>query len=392
MMRARVVLPIAAVALALILYWVGRNTEWTEMTVPLPPRGEALTNPFYAAQRLTEALNARAAWDRVFTNPPPDAVMVLSVWNWSLSAPRRQQIERWVESGGRLVIDETVAFSNEEFERWSGIQGRDRNVENRIKTRAMDKERPRCAQAHEDANDRATSDGLYWLCNLDGSSYLDTSKPALWALRVNGQRQVIRVAVGRGTVTVINATPYRYRALFEGDHAQLFVAATGLRRGDDVRFMSEEDHPSLLALTWQYGGPVVVLGLAAVALALWRGAVRFGPPVAAATRARRSLAEQIRGTGHFVARRDGGEALHAAATRALDEAAERRIPGYRRLDQEARTAALANLTGFTADALLAAIHHPRSRRTAELRSTIALLEAARRRTLIHSPARAHGTH
>ncbi len=69
----------------------------------------------------------------------------------------------------------------------------------------------------------------------------------------------MRVQVGRGSVTVINATPFRERSLFDGDHGRLLVAATQMRRGDEVHFLSEDDHPSLLALLWQYGAPVVVL-------------------------------------------------------------------------------------------------------------------------------------
>ena len=97
-----------------------------------------------------------------------------------------------------------------------------------------------------------------------------------------------------------------------------------MRRGDDVHFLSEDTHPSLLALLWRYGAPVVMLTLTLVALVLWRGGVRFGPLAAAADAARRSLVEQIRGTGQFILRHGGGHSLHAASVRALDEAAKRR--------------------------------------------------------------------
>ena len=43
---------IAGLAGASVLaYWIASNTEWTEVKIPLPPKGEAATNPFYAAQR-----------------------------------------------------------------------------------------------------------------------------------------------------------------------------------------------------------------------------------------------------------------------------------------------------------------------------------------------------
>jgi len=67
---------------------------------------------------------------------------------------------------------------------------------------------------------------------------------------------------------------------------------------------------------WLFGKPLVVLTLLLIGLLLWRDSVRLGPLAAAPTRARRSLAEQIRGTGQFALRYGGGEALHAASARA----------------------------------------------------------------------------
>jgi hypothetical protein len=125
---------------------------------------------------------------------------------------------------------------------------------------------------------------------------------------------------------------------------------------------------------------------------LWGGGVWFGPLAAMPDPARRSLAEQICGTGQFALRNGSGDSLHAASVRALDEAAQRRIPTYAQLSADERAAALARLTGFDRNALVAAVHHAGVRRSHELRNRIALLEAARRRTLIEHTRFLHGRH
>jgi hypothetical protein len=371
---------LVCVPLIVLVAWIARHTYWADTTLPLPPKGEALTNPFYAAQRFTEALGSRSAWDRVFTMPPSDSVIVASTWRWSLSTSRREALKQWVESGGRLVVDATVAAGEEDFERWSGVAvDYDFDVES---PEADDKPEEPCRLFDEDrgapARRGSKSVARFWLCGFDRESFLVANQPGEWRLRDDSGTQVIRVALGRGHVTVVNGSPFRYRGLFDGDHARLFVAATELRRQDEVHFLSEDDHPSLLALTWRYGAPVVVLTFTLIALALWRTGVRFGPLVAPIAAARRSLAEQIRGTGQFALRYGGGAALHAASVRALEEAAARRVPGYMNLSAKDRGEALATLTGLDRHALLKAIHHEEARRPAELRSTIALLEAARR--------------
>jgi hypothetical protein len=151
-----------------------------------------------------------------------------------------------------------------------------------------------------------------------------------------------------------------------------------------VVFMTEAAVSSLPALVWRHGAPVVVMLMAFIALALWRGAVRFGPLVAPAERARRSLAEQILGTGRFAVRVGGGAALVAAELRALHEAAARRIVGYERMPAAEQTAAVARLASVDAAALAAAMSATAEQRSPELRSRLALLESARRQLILKS--------
>jgi hypothetical protein len=385
--RTAIIALVGSTAVALLVYWVATNTEWMEAKLPMPLRGDARTNPFYAAQRLTAALRARATRDRLFTPPSPDAVIVLSAWNWNLSTARRDALQRWVESGGRLVLDRTLSGDDRDFERWSTIS-------HRYQKRAgpADRDEETCRRFTEE-RDGAPIDGSpaagYSLCDVDWNLSLTSTQTPRWALRDASGVQALRVAVGRGSVTMVNADPFRYASLLSGDHGAVFAAAAQLRSGDEVHFLSEDDYPSLLSLVWEYGAPVVALSLALVALGLWRRAVRFGPLAAPEGLSRRSLREQIRGSGRF-ALRHGGEALHAACLRALDEAAQRRIVGYTQLDARARTESLADLTGVGRVALAAAVDAASARRANDLLRAIALLETARRRVIADQKRVSHG--
>lgn len=374
-------------ALAVLCVWVAKNTYWTDVEIPTPPKGEALTNPFYAAQRFVDALGAKSAWHRSLTILPSTSIIVLSSWQWDLSERRRVALERWVESGGRLVVDRGVLGGRAEFEQWSGIARTQKPKDDGAASRQMphpcDRYREERSGIPGDARPR-------WLCDFDPNSTLTTTRTAAWSLKNADGAQVTRVAVGRGSVTVVNGKPFAERSLFDGDHGWLLVAATDLRRGDDIHFLSEESHPSLLALVWSSGSPTVVVVLVLIGLALWRSSVRLGPLAPIPERARRSLAEQIRGTGRFAVRCGDSESLHAACVRALDEAAGRHIAGYSRLSPRERTASLARLTGVGQDALSEAIHHPGVRRSFELRETIELLETARRAVRTQARSR-HGT-
>lgn len=378
MTRSRLTGMLFALAVVALVAYIASNTYWEDIPIPTPPKGEALTNPFYTAQRFTEALGARARRERALVLPSTQSVIVMSAWHWDLSAQRQTAIQQWVESGGRLVVDGALTGNRTPFEEWSG-------VEIEFNEAAFD--------AHEELDDHPEHEQCtpvqetlpgpgrtYIMCDLD-FTYLKAARPAEWAVQDDTGDQALRVAVGRGRVTVINAVPFTRHALLESDHAPLFVAATQLRRGDEVLFLSEDDHPSLLVLLWRFAAPAVGLSLAVVAMFVWRGAVRFGPPAAWPEPRRRSMAEQIRGSGRFVLQHGDGAPLHAASVRALSEVARRRIPAYARLSRPQRAAALGRATGMDGEAILAAMEGLSKRRVTELPNTLALLETARRQLL-----------
>ena len=123
-MKARwVILPAIAVLLGWLIYYIAQNTYWDEISVPSPLRGEAVTNPFYAAQRFAEALGAQTEWRKTLGQlPDEDAVVVLSNWHWDLIKDRRVQLEQWVEAGGHVVVDSSLIGADDRFATWSGIE------------------------------------------------------------------------------------------------------------------------------------------------------------------------------------------------------------------------------------------------------------------------------
>jgi hypothetical protein len=402
-MKIRPLPVIVVAAITLIAVWVAMNTEWGPVEIPSPLRGEAARNPFYAAQRLVETLGATSERRQALGDTSTDSTLVLSNWSWDINAARRADLERWVEAGGRLVVDATLISGSDAFERWSGIERVflefdeleefEEGFEEDEDLLQNPEPFERCQELLEiryEDDGTQTDLGYYQGCDFDRTSWLVTTRRLLWAMSGPDGLQAARVAVGRGEVTVVNAAPFHFRDLFDGDHGELFVAATALQIGDHVVFISEEDYGSLPELVWQHGAPVVTVLLLAIALYLWRGAMRFGPLVAPIESARRSLGEQILGTGRFAVRLGGGAALHAAAARALHEAAVRRVAGYERLSAAERVAAVARLARVDADELAPAMNRTGGMRTPELKHVVALLESARRQLISGSQWSTHG--
>lgn len=383
MKGSHIVTAIIVAAIALLGSVIARNTYWEEVTVPMPMKGEALTNSMYAAKRLAEKLGVTAsAQHRIDQMPDPASVIYLSYWNWNLVKGRREQLQRWVEAGGRLVADRSLIGGDSELENWAGI-ARELLLDEDEDASNSDDEANDCAELEAETvvPDPSTTSASYYICGIESGSRLTTNSRnrATWLLSDAEGLQALRVDIGRGTFTLINGTPFDNREIFDADNALLFIAATRLDRGDRILFLSEERSTPLLELIWKHGASVVLLLSVVIALALWRGSLRFGPPAGAVDPARRSLAEQIVGTGRFTLRFGGGRALHAAAVRALHETAHRYISGYGSMQSDKRIAALAGNTGMDESSLTEAINYAGSRSASELRKVVTLLETARRR-------------
>jgi hypothetical protein len=384
--RGQIILGIVVAALGLLIYYIASISTWKETEVPTPMRGEAAINPFYAAENLVKRLGGQAKWSRELTAlPPNNHAMVLSGWHWDVSAPRRREIEQWVEQGGRLVVDQSIIAADQLYE-WAGVRRDEFTYSEDDEESDSEDEAPSPWDAepcreyrHAGLNRELDPTRRPWtLCDMSYEQRLEVAGELQWGLADEFGLQAARVKVGAGSVTIVDGTPFMWRELQQEDHGLLLAAALDLRRGDHVLFLSGDREQSLLDLIWRFGWPVVLLALAAILAWIWRRGARFGPPLPGPAPARRSLGEQIRGTGGFIFRAGGAHALHTAALQALDRLGEQRLRGYANLPEAERARVVADATALDVTRILSARDWPRTARAAELSAAVAYLETARR--------------
>lgn len=407
-----------AIAAAVLLaggIWFARHTEWVDEEVADPPSAALRRDRDLRLKHLLAKLGVRVATPTQLDElPPPDATLLLSSWNWNIFAGREAALRGWVAGGGHLVV------SNLAIER--GGLGWVPVVEKPVPKSPARTASPASAASQptlKDADDEDDDDDVgnakppekpqlitaaspprcpgvnepagvtpafgfargYATCMFTGNA-LQANVTPIWALDGARGHAVVRVPFGRGSVTV-SATdlPLHNNVLPDHDNALIAVAALQARPGHTVWIVRDEARPPLLVFLWQHGAPAVLLGAAALAFALWRGARRFGPRLAVAPLARRSMREQIRGTAEFVAHR-GSPALHAAQLRALREAATPRIRGFDSMTVGQRAQAIATLTGTDAHALAHAMNPALNATPARHpAAALALIETTRRRLL-----------
>ena len=408
------------VAIGALGLWLVFATEWVDVWRPTPPRGEAARDGHYAIKQIVGKLGGKVTSpDNLDRLPPPGATLVLESNQWDFLPGRSQQLREWVDvHGGHLVLP---SFFNtgasidwlplRQKKRAKGADlscpasgdsdGDDEKDEDDEREEVeptptpsrprppdplfigpQDHPRDQCPTLAERLGGDAEAEPLrrYRLCQGDWLTGFEATPAAAesWALVGTRGAPVLRATLGNGRITAMSAWGFLdNRSIFMGDHAEVAIAMLDLRPGGDVWFVIDEKREALLMWLWHRAGPAIGLALLAMAFALWRGARRFGPLLPAPALARRSVAEQIRGTSAFVLR-GGGAALLAAARRALDEAARQRIAGYERMTMGQRVEALRQPTGLAADVLTRALDPQLPPRRA-LPDKLAVIEQTRRR-------------
>jgi hypothetical protein len=199
-----------------------------------------------------------------------------------------------------------------------------------------------------------------------------------WSLASASTLRAVRLPVGRGTVTLHDFEPLMSnRWLSSADNAALSAAVLQLHPGQVIWVVDDESQPMLPLWIWEHARPAVLLGALALVLWLWRRAVRFGPGVATADLARRSVGEQVHGIAGFLRRREPAS-LHRAARRALEDLARRHVADYEQLDEAQRVAVIADLASLPAAPLAAAMRPGPTSPAAQWLAACATLEHARR--------------
>ena len=373
--------------------WLVRESEWVDIDVPTFAKNEAARDRFYAAKSLVRHLGGSVVSPHSLDKlPPAAATLVLSSSHWNMFPGRDAALKHWVESGGKLVFAEMPFFREQFVPDWAPL----RNVEDR--STAASAPEPSFAARLQPERCHVFSEPLavrpafgqarsFRVCG-SASTRLTSLVAPQWSLGDPAGLRMARVVVGTGSVAVsLLRGAFGNKGIVSDDGALAFVAALDLHQGDEVWFVDEEARTPLLRALWSSGWPALLLGLAALGLALWRDGPRFGPLVVEPSVARRSIGEQIRRTAAFVAA-GRGEALHRAALRALEAAAARAIPDFASLlALSDRAGAIAARSDSDAATLASAMQMPKRRHA--LATAIAELERARRALL--PEARTAGT-
>ncbi len=382
MTRGRLLAGVVALLLVALGLWLASATEWVEVEVPVRPRGEAAQNPLYATQALARALGAQVFKAQgLQTLPASTATLVLASHHWDVFNDKSERLQDWVQQGGHLVVPAWL-MDDENLSDWLPVtqrEARDEKASSKPDRRDRTEKDSDCRSLIQATAVPDSDLDPLRVCGWEHPTALQGDGTPSWALEGTRGPELMRMAWGQGSVTVIGAWGLLSNPLLlRHDNALAVAWALQLRAGADVWFVAEESREALHTWLWHKAWVALLLGLLALGFALWRGGMRLGALRNAYSTERRSMAEQVRGTGQFL-QLHGPAALYRAQLRAVNDAGLRSVRQYTSLTVAERAKALAAATGLNPSDLATAMDASQAFKAHSLLPHLQLLETARRR-------------
>ncbi len=318
---------IGVVIVSLYLY----RTEWVEVTISEEPSGEALQNPFFAAQSFLAARDIQVhpltGLRSLDVLPAPGETLLISSSRSALRKEKQQRLLEWVRSGGHLMLVATALWDDEReqsgdplldalgLQLYSTAQD-DLEAAHRLIEKVLEVAPP---PEPKDSDRSATAEAQKLLCgrenaaadvNFEGQEdiakatfpsasfiYYEGEDAVGWASNDSGT-QLIRLALDEGLLTVVTGVSLwrNYRiGCFDNAHV-LWSLVTG----NQLHWLYNTEMPGLAKLLWQrLPLPLLALALLLV-LWLWMRGSRFGPLEKRFQRPRRQLLEHVAAGARFL--------------------------------------------------------------------------------------------
>lgn len=329
--HARVLALMLALVLVALAASCGGETE--EIVVETGFRGEALRNPYLAAERAVRELGREVESRQILDVPDASvAAVFMDAARLAYPSPKEAAVLDWARDGGHLVVT-VFGGTRPTFPDWRdltehplltelGVEVSDAPFEAAVSLASSNLDWDvRHREVHgagrfRDLDVEFADEGRL----IHGQS--STLEPDGRLVR-SGRLAALTFPLGAGRATVLlNGSFASNHSIARADNALFLWRLADDTRAGTVWFVDERDQ-SLLGLLWERAHLFVVAGLLLIVLWLWWLTLRFGPPVADPERAQHAFEVHVVAAGRFLRRYAGNEAIVAPLRRRALRAAER---------------------------------------------------------------------
>jgi len=301
-------------------FWFHNNFERATREITTGYSEEARNNPLLAAERFLTQLGIKSgsisASDLWHTMPQSRGVIIFSSYMQPRSKARQEQLRKWIESGGHLIID---ADALQDADDKKEIKG-DFLSELGARVSYPDDE-------DDDVNEQHIAihfEGNKTPVHVTMSTYrhlVDSKGKAVAGVKLGKGYGLLQYELGDGYITVLSDNSFLFnREIGKEDNALALALLVGIHNENKVWLVHDVSMPSLPELAWRYAPYAVSAVVIASLLWLWSLGTRLGPLLPPAQTPRRDIGEHLAATAHYLWRLDRGNALLHANRQRIEQA------------------------------------------------------------------------
>lgn len=336
--RTKVVLIFAVSIFILIVagYILIQNIEIVKEKVYVGLKGEALTNPYLAVERLLKKRDFKV--DYVYSEYQIEQLCQQSfsyrgtIFFLAKRDTFNQQtldtLLKWVESGGNLVADlpyysygDDVYSDTDFFAQQLGVE-----ISNNPDIHFIHEE-----SEIEEYGIEVMLPGIDKKLSVTLDNFLflkDTENSASWAVQQNDNNLLLQFKKGLGYISLTGSLSFMGNTMIgEKDNVALFwyLTTLGGRKGD-VWFVLRNEAESFWEILFRYSWMFFISLLLFIILFIWKSSMRFGPLITITDTVRRSLIEHVFACGKFLWNKKLGPALLEALKQAVKYKIKTKLP------------------------------------------------------------------
>ncbi len=268
-------------------------------------QGEAITNPYLAAEFFLRRMGQAAVKIKLFDTKPlqlsqSDTLMVPSV-RLAFDKRRSEYVLDWVKTGGHLIITGQVLAESGSTRGDYILDKLGLGIQRQVLKEGSSQADTPVSVAIADEDD-------FWL--LDFDDYLSIHKKdifdseVVWEIIDDDRMHALQIKIGKGRLTLLSDL-----RLFRNDYIERYDHAAFLFSLTNDQFMAEntgtfyyslfDDQASLLKWLWSNAWPFMVSLLFLILVVLWMLIPRFGPLINLNKPVRRQFLEHLTASGNY---------------------------------------------------------------------------------------------
>lgn len=371
------------ITIAAGIYWY-INLEFTYEEIDRGYQGEAITNPFLAADYFLRRMGQKTEKVKLFTEKrfqlEAEDTLFVPGKRIAYNQRRSDYLLDWVKQGGHLIIT-AKAFKEDDY------QARDFILDAVGLQLAWQINEGDSLEEDDPVSLDIEDEEDFWqidFVDYQVVTYMpEFDQEIIWSVSNGNKLHAVQIKLGDGRLTLLSDTKmFRNDYIDEYDHAAFLYALSNDQAQDSASgvfyYSLFEDQDSLLAWLWNHANPLMISILIMFVVFLWKIVPRFGPLINVHQPVSRRFLDHLEASGNYHWRQGHYSLLVREVRKQLSSQMKLKYPEWVHMSQKDQVTHLTDLSQLEPSVIEKALFEMQIERVDDFVTKIKILEKLRK--------------